>query len=70
MFAFRKGRVRFCSSFDIALTPDAAYYILNVWQTLGMKPSDVLCLAGSITGQEALLKDLRQFIRNIRNVKI
>ena len=70
MFAFRKGRVRFCSSFDVALTPDAAYYILNVWQTLGMKPSDVLCLAGSITGQEALLKDLRQFIRNIRNVKI
>lgn len=70
MFAFRKGRVRFCSSFEVSLTPDAAYFILNVWQTLGMKPSDVLCLAGSITGQEALLKELRQFIRNIRNVKI
>lgn len=68
--AFRKGRVRFCSAFDVSLTPDAVYYILNMWQTLGMKRTDVLCLAGSITGHEALLKELRRFIKNIRNITI
>ena len=68
--AFRKGRVRFCSSFEVTLTPDAVYYILNVWQTLGMKRTDVLCLAGSITGHEALIKELRRFIKNIRNITI
>ncbi len=68
--AFRKGRVRFCSTFEVTLTPDAVYYILNVWQTLGMKPVDVLCLAGSITGHEALVKELHRFIKNIRNITI
>ena len=68
--AFRKGRVRFCSSFDTTLVQDAAYYILNVWQTLGMKPADILCLAGSITGHEALLKELHRFVKNIRNITI
>lgn len=68
--AFRKGRVRFCSSFDMTLTPDAVYYILNVWQTLGMKRTDILCLAGSIAGHEALLKELHRFIKNIRNITI
>ena len=68
--AFRKGRVRFCGAFDASLTPDAVYYILNVWQTLGMKKTDVLCLAGSITGHEALLKELHRFVKNIRNITI
>ena len=68
--AFRKGRVRFCSSFEASLTPDTVYYILNVWQTLGMKPSDILCLAGSIKGHEALLKELHRFLKNIRNITI
>lgn len=68
--AFRKGRVRFCGSFEASLAPDSVYYILNVWQTLGMKPSDILCLAGSIMGHEALLKELHRFIKNIRNITI
>lgn len=70
MCAFRKGRVRLCSSFEVTQMPDAAYYIMNVWQTLGMKPTDELCLAGSITGHEALLKDLHRFVGNIRNITI
>lgn len=68
--AFRKGHVRFCNSFATTQPQDAAYYLLNVWQTLGMKPSDVLCLAGSMTGQELLVKELQRFIKNIRNVTI
>lgn len=68
--AFRKGRVRLCSSFEVAQSTDAVYYILNVWQTLGMKPADILCLAGSITGYEALVKELHKFVKNIRNISI
>lgn len=68
--AFRKGRVRLYSSFEVAQTPDAVYYILNVWQTLGMKPADILCLAGAITGHEALVKGLHRFIKNISNISI
>lgn len=65
---FRKGRIRFCSSFDAALTPDSVYYILNTWQTLGMKPTDILYLAGNITGLEQLLKELKHFIKNIKHI--
>lgn len=64
--AFRKGRIRFCSPFDTATPSDAAYYILNVWQTLAMRQSDILCLAGNINGIEALAKELRRFVRNVR----
>lgn len=68
--AFRKGRIRLCSTFEVTQTPDAVYYILNVWQTLGMKPADILCLAGAITGHEALVKELHRFIKNIKNISI
>ena len=64
--AFRKGRLRFCSPFDTATPQDAAYYILNVWQTLAMRPTDILCLAGNINGLEALAKDLRRFVKNVK----
>ena len=70
MCAFRKGRVRFCNSFDATLAPDAVYYILNVWQTLGMKRTDILCIAGNITGLEQLVKDLHQFIKNIKHITL
>ena len=66
--AFRKGRVRFCNSFDATLAPDAAYYILNVWQTLAMKRTDILCLSGNIAGLEQLVKELVRFIKNIKHV--
>ena len=66
--AFRKGRVRFCNSFDATLAPDAAYYILNVWQTLAMKCTDILCLSGNIAGLEQLVKELGRFIKNIKHV--
>ena len=66
--AFRKGRVRFCNSFDATLAPDAAYYILNVWQTLAMKRTDILCLSGNIAGLEQLVKELGRFIKNIKHV--
>ena len=70
MCAFRKGRIRLCSTFEVTQTPDAVYYILNAWQTLGMKPADILCLAGAITGHEALVKELHKFIKNIKNISI
>ena len=66
--AFRKGRVRLCSSFDMVQSPDAAYYILNAWHTLGMKRTDILCLAGNIMGLESLMKELRRFVKNIRHI--
>ena len=66
--AFRKGKVRFCNSFDATLAPDAAYYILNVWQTLAMKRTDILCLSGNISGLEQLVKELGRFIKNIKHV--
>lgn len=68
--AFRKGRVRFCSSFDVTLTPDAVYYILNTWQALAMKHNDILCLAGNIAGLEQLMKELKKFVKNIKHVTI
>lgn len=68
--AFRKSRVRFCSSFDATNADDAVYFILNTWQQLGMRPSDVICLSGNITGHEALLKLLKQFVKNVKHVSI
>lgn len=68
--AFRKGRMRFCSSFEAMSAPDAAYFILNVWQQLGMRATDVLCLSGNIAGHEALLVQLKQFVKNIKHINI
>ena len=68
--AFRKGRIRFCNSFDAHLPADSVYYILNVWQTLGMKPKDILCLAGNIAGLEAMAKELGKFVKNVKHISI
>ena len=70
IFSFRKGRLRISTSFEISTTEDSAYYILNTWQQLGMRKTDVLCLSGNITGHEALLNMLKQFVRNIKHVNI
>lgn len=66
--AFRKSRIRFCSSFDVSMTPDAIYYILNTWKTLAMRPTDILCLAGNISGLEMLNRELHRFIKNIKHI--
>ena len=70
IFSFRKGRLRISTSFEISTTEDSAYYILNTWQQLGMRKTDILCLSGNITGHEALLNMLKQFVRNIKHVNI
>ena len=68
--AFRKNRVRFCSSFDATCVPDAVYFILNAWKQTGMRPSDVMCLSGNFTGHEALIAQLKQFVKNIKNITL
>lgn len=68
--AFRKGRVRFCNSFDARLATDSVYYILNTWLTLGMKPKDILCIAGNIAGLESMTKELSRFVKNIKHINV
>lgn len=68
--AFRKSHIRFCSSFDATSAADSAYFILNTWKQLAMRPTDVLCISGNIMGHEALIKQLEQFIKNIRHINI
>ena len=68
--AFRKNRLRFCSSFELVNTQDSVYYILNVWQQLAMRTGDILCLSGSVSGYEAIARELGRFIKNVKRIEV
>lgn len=67
LVAFRQSRMTYCNRFDAASGADAAYYMLNVWQQLGMKShDDVLTVVGDNTGaDDRFLTMATEFLHNI-----
>ena len=66
LFAFSKNRFKFYNSFELDSSRDAVYFIMYVWEQLGMdKTSDELHLVGDIVDSDGLKISLSQFIRKI-----
>lgn len=64
VFAFDKNRFRFCNSFDVDHSHDAVYFLLYVWQQLGMDARhDELHLAGDLPDRDELLATLRRYVQ-------
>ena len=66
LFAFSKNRFKFYNSFELDCSRDAVYFIMYVWEQLGMdKTSDELHLVGDIVDSDGLRISLSQFIRKV-----
>ena len=66
LFAFSKNRFKFYNSFELDSSRDAVYFIMYVWEQLGMdKTSDELHLVGDIVDSDGLRISLSQFIRKV-----
>ena len=66
LFAFSKNRFEFYNSFELDSSRDAVYFIMYVWEQLGMdKTSDELHLVGDIVDSDGLKISLSQFIRKV-----
>lgn len=66
LFAFSKNRFKFYNSFELDSSRDAVYFIMYVWEQLGMdKTSDELHLVGDIVDSDGLKISLSQFIRKV-----
>ena len=60
------GRLQFANTFDYANPDDAAYYVLGVWQALGLSQTDdALTLAGKASDLRALRRTLERFVRHV-----
>ncbi len=65
VFGFQQNRFRFCNCFDATHTHDAVYFLLYVWQQLGMdQRKDELHMVGNIPDREVLLEEVRKFLQN------
>lgn len=59
----RKGELLMANTFGYRSIDEAAYYILNVWQNLGLDVySDELQISGEKTVREQLMPQLRKYI--------
>ena len=66
LFAFSKNRFKFYNSFELDSSRDAVYFIMYVWEQLGMdKTNDELHLVGDIVDSDGLKISLSQFIRKV-----
>lgn len=64
------GRLQFANTFDNAAADDIAYYVLGVWQTLGLSQTDdLLTLAGKASDMRSLKRSLERFIRHIDTLR-
>lgn len=67
---FRQNRFRFSNSFDADHTKDVVYYILYVWDQLGLDTShDELHIAGTPAERDTLMATLRKYVKNVHEVK-
>lgn len=67
LYSFQDRRLRFANTFPIENTPDALYFILNVWQQLGLDQTrDTLkFLAPQTEEDQRLISALAEYLRNI-----
>lgn len=64
LMAFRQNRFRFINQFATTQAHDALYYIMAVWQTLGMNnEQDEIHLVGSVPEADFMVSQLRTFVQ-------
>lgn len=70
LLCFTGGAPQFANSFDVGDMGNAAYFILNCWQMLGLSQvDDMLHVAGVGRNVKSLTKELSRFIKNIHTVR-
>ena len=66
VFAIDKGKLLLINSFNCKHTSDHIYYLLYVWQQLGYsQEKDQLFLTGEVESKDALLAELKRFLRQV-----
>ena len=66
VFCFDKGNLLLINSFPCKQTTDRVYYLLYVWQQLNYNQErDELHLTGILKDKEELLKELRNYLRQV-----
>jgi hypothetical protein len=71
VFALDKGKLLLINSFNSKHTSDHIYYLLYVWQQLGYsQEKDQLFLTGEVESKDALLAELKRFLRQVEFLPI
>ena len=66
VFCFDKGNLLLINSFPCKQTTDRVYYLLYIWQQLNYnQEKDELHLTGKLEDKEELLKELRNYLRQV-----
>jgi len=65
VFAFQQNRFRFCNRYAVTTALDAVFFLLAVWQQLGMDTQkDELHVVGTLPDKEAFLTEIRKYLQN------
>ncbi len=67
LYAFQERRLRFANTFPVANTADALYFILNVWQQLGLDALQhhLIFLTDSSERDQELQRSLAEYLLHI-----
>lgn len=66
LYCYDRNRLLLANSFECKQTADRVYYLLYIWKQLGFEQErDELHLTGDLSDKEALLTELRKFIRQV-----
>lgn len=66
VFSFAQNRFKFFNVFDTVLPQDAVYFLLSVWKLMRLNAeNDELHLVGDIPDRDALLAELRGYVRRV-----
>ena len=66
LYCYDRNRLLLANSFECKQTADRVYYLLYIWKQLGFaQERDELHLTGELSDKEALLSELRKFIRQV-----
>lgn len=67
--SFRQGKVRFSNLYQVRHAADAAFFLLSIWQQLGMDAqTDEIHLAGTVEMMIELAAELRKFVANVNDI--
>ena len=66
VMSYAQHRFRFYNSFKVDQADDALFYLLSVWQQLGLDPQrDEMHLVGDFPDGEAMTEKAKQFVKRI-----
>ena len=66
LYCYDRNHLLLANSFECKQTADRIYYLLYIWKQLGFEQErDEMHLTGELSDKEALLSELRKFIRQV-----